>query len=607
MHADLPWNEVVHGQLPAIGPRRLKYRWFDILILVVMAPVLLLAVPRRGEAVTRVNGNFFAEDTYARGPEGGSNLFQGGVNLDIFPPTKKKIQARLSVRLNYTKSDEESLLNVSPVGNIGVDLSGEAYALNLQHNRFATVSTAAQLTETKISRAALSLSPKDLPRISTSFSRTESASGGSVTTSDTASIFGDYRYEWMNFRGGYSVDERISGGQAGQQSSSVFFGLGGSREIFPRTTLTGDYDYSRFTSESATGTETSTVGNAFRLSADTRPFAWLGFVGNFSRTDTDFDSPTATVTRITQQFSDISANLDPYSFLRLSATAGNRRFNDAQAPRSVNFTTLGASFNHRLREGILLGVNGSRSAEFDPAQGRNVSDNFGINSTMDLTQRISLRLNLSGNRSEFRTFVSTAGFNASGTPADRALFDDRPPGFTFFDVVNNDLYTKKSATLGDWVLTAHIDPITERYSVNKSVQVNAIPTDKTNVAVTYSSTASSERLDPGKIGNQNVNASLSYMANRRTSYGLSGTASLPEAGSSSYSATGTMAYRFRRGHQMSLNYSARQAAGRSDQAFSGTLGLALRKRASLEFSYSATQLFRNEQTDFFRVRFSKSF
>ena len=572
-----------------------------------MAQALVLATPERGEAITRVNGNYFFEDTIAKGPEDSSNLFQGGVNLDIRPPTKKKLQARLSVRLNYTKSEEDSLLNVSPVGNLGIDLSGEAYTLNLQHSRFATVSSAAQLTETTLSRVALSLSPKDLPRISTSISRTESATGGTVTTSDSASFFGDYRYKWMNFRGGYSTDERTSGGQAGQKSSSVLLGLGGSREILPKTTLTGDFDYSRFSSESATGLETSTVGNAFRLSADTRPFAWLGFAGNFSRTVTDFDTQTATVGRTTQQFSEVTANLDPYPFLRLSGTLGNRRFNDAETLRSVDFTTVAANFNRRVREGVLLGVSGSRSQESDPDQGENVTDNFGANATMDLTPRVAVRLNASVNRSEVRSFVSTKGFDASGTPADRVLFEDRPAGFTFFDVVNNDLYTKNSAAIGDWVLTAHIVPVMEKYSINKSMQVNATPTDKTNLAFVYSSNASSERLDIGSIGNQSLNASLTYLANRRTSYGLSGTASLPESGIKAASATGTMAYRFRRGHQMSLNYGARQAVGRLEQTFSGTLGLVLRKRVNLEFIYSATQLFREEQTDFFRVRFSKSF
>ncbi|MBI5576051.1 MAG: hypothetical protein HY896_06765 [Deltaproteobacteria bacterium] len=585
----------------------MKSGWLEILALAAAASLLTAAAPQRAEAITRVNGNFFLDDTYARGPRDDTRLFQGGVNLDLYPPTKKKIQARLSLRLNYTRSDEESVLNVSPVGNLGMDLSGEAFALNLQHSRFSTISSAAQLTETSNSRAALSLSPKDLPRLSASFSRTESATGGSVTSSDTASFFGDYRYKWMNFRGGYSNDRRTSGGQAGLESSTVLLGFGGSYEILPRTTLTGDYDYNRFSATSGAGQETATIGNAFRMSADTRPLPWLGFTGNYSRTDTDFDSPSAAVTRTTQQFSDVTANLDPYPFLRFSGTTGNRRFNDAQTMRSVDFVTYAANVSKQLREGVLLGASGSRSVESDPDQGRNVSDNFGVNSTMDLTQRISLRLNLNANRSESRTFVSTAGYNASGTLADRVLFDDRPPGFTYFDVVGNDLYTKNSTAIGDWVLTAHVEPVTESYSVNKSVQVNAIPTDKTNLALSYSSASSAERLDLGRIGNQNFNTSLSYMANRRTIYGLSGTVSLPETGRSSYSATGTMAYRFRRGHQMSLNYGARQAAGRSDHTFSGTLGLAFRKRVSLELAYSGTQLFREERTDFFRVRFSKSF
>jgi hypothetical protein len=236
-----------------------------------------------------------------------------------------------------------------------------------------------------------------------------------------------------------------------------------------------------------------------------------------------------------------------------------------------------------------------------------VSDNFGLNSTMDLTSRVSLRLNMSVNRSEQRTFVSTKQFDASGTLSDRAAFDNRPAGFTFLDVVNNDLYTKLSATIGDWSASVHIEPITRQYSVNKSLQISAIPTDKTGLTLYYSSSASSDSLDIGKIGNQSLNGTLTYQPNRRTSYGLSGTVSLPQEGKSSYSATGTMSYLFNRGHQLSLNYGTRQSGGRSEDTFSGSLGLSFRKRTRVEMTYSTTNPFKENRTNLYTVRFGKSF
>jgi hypothetical protein len=585
----------------------LEPRWAYLVTVATIVLLLALACSRRGEAATRFNGNFFLEETYAKGPEGDSSLFQGGLNLDIRPPTKKKLEARLSIRLNYTRSDKESLLNVSPVGNLGIDLSGAGYALNVNHSRFATISSAAQLTETSISRASLSLYPADLPRVTASVSRTESATGGTVTRSDYASFFGDYRYKWMNFRGLLSTDTRATGDQPEQRSDSVLLGAGGSYQVLPKTTLTGDVDFNRFSSESAAGFNTVTVGTTYRLSADTRPFTRLWFTGNFVRTTTDFDSPTATVSRTIQQFSDITGNLDPYPSFRFSTTVGNRRFNDAETFRSVDFTTYAATFHKRVRDGVLLGVVGSRSLESDPAQGKNITDNFGVNTTMDVTPRFALRLNFNVNRSEVRSFVSTKGFDASGTPAERVNFDDRPRGFTFFDLVNNDLYTKASNTPGDWTLTAHIEPITEKYSITKSAQVNAVVTDRTNLAFTYSSSASADGPDIGKTGSQSLNASLTYLANRRTNYGFTGTVSLPESGADAYSLTGTMAYRFSRGHHMSLNYGVREAAGTTDHTMSGTLGLIFRKRVSLELTYAGTKLYTDERTDFLRVRFSKSF
>jgi hypothetical protein len=223
---------------------------------------------------------------------------------------------------------------------------------------------------------------------------------------------------------------------------------------------------------------------------------------------------------------------------------------------------------------------------------------------MDLTPRASLRLNLSLARNEFPTFVRTESFNASGPLADRALFDDRPAGFTFFDTDNNDLYTKNLG-FGDWSAPAHIDPPSdERFSTSKSVQINLRPTDSTRAALYYSVNSSSDTLDLTAVGSQSFNGSFSWQANQRTSYGLTGTVAVPERGDTSYAGTATFSYRFFHRHSMNLSYGRRTTGENSSDNVAGTLRLALRKRSSLDMAYSASQVFQDEQTDFFRIGFT---
>lgn len=588
----------------------MKRLWPNILTFTLAAPVLLLAAPLRVEAITRVNGNFSLEETYASGPGGSSNLLEGGFNLDIIPQTKKNLRSRFSFPLRFSISDSENAVRSTPVGIFAVDVGGEGYNLNLQYGRTATVSSTAELTDSTISRAALSLMLPDLPRLFSSYSKTESTTGGITTETDAVSLFSDYRYKWVNVRGGYTGTGRSSGNTAPLTSSSILFGIGGNYEIVPRTTLTADYDFNQFTSELSGGGETVTTTNAFRMNADSRPLEWFGVGGNFTKNITAFDSGTSD-----QQFAELTATLYPTYNLRFFTSVGNRAFNDLQQERDVTFTTVGAAFTDRLLEKMLLGVNVSRSYEMDPIQGDNIRDNLGLNLIMDFTPRIAVRASVNVNRNENEEFISAKRFDAAGTLADRDALAADPsrnlqPGFVFFDIVNNDLYTllvpfDPLTSPAVWSLPTHL--VTEQFSVSKNIQVNLIPTDKTGLVLSYVSNASSDTLDIAKIGNQSLNGSFTYTPNRRTNYSLSGTTTLPEAGSASYSGTATMSYRFFRRHQMNLSYAQQFSAGRTTDTLSGTLALALRKRTGLDIIFSSSQLFEEDQRYFVKVRFIKSF
>jgi hypothetical protein len=578
----------------------------NILLFAGMIIAAILLSPREARALTRWGGSFFAEDTVASSADESTNLFQTGVNLEIRPPVKKKLDTRFNVRLDYTNADGERLWNVSPLGNLGVDLAGDSYILNLQHTRTATVTTAAELVENKTSRFSLSLFPVYWPRMTFSYSTLETSVGGLDSSSDNLSLYGDYRFRWLNTRAGFTRNTRETGGTS-SSSDALFFGLGGNYEILPLTVLTGDFDISRFSSETTQGSETVTLTKAFRLGLNSRPIEWFGLTGNFTWDTTDADLDTGDLTT-TSRYADLTGTVYPFYGLRFWTTVGNRTFDDVSGKRSIDFITVGTGWDGRLHEKITLGVLLSRTSETDPEQGDNVRDNLGVNSTMDLTPRTSMRLNLNVTRNEFPTFVSTEGFDASGPLADRVLFDDRPAGFTFFDTDNNDLYTKNSVLPGDWSAPVPVDPPSdERFSTTKSVQLNMRPTDNTSAVLFYTVNNSSDTLDLLGVGSQNFNGSFTWQPNRRTSYGLTGTMSVPESGDTAHAGTAALSYRFLRRHTMSLSYGRRTAGGESSDNISGTLRLALRKRSTLDMTYSAAQVFQEEQTDFFRIRFNHAF
>ncbi|MBC8316261.1 MAG: hypothetical protein H8E41_00015, partial [Desulfobulbaceae bacterium] len=256
---------------------------YIILFFAVILQGMNVLLPSTVEAITRWNGSFSLGDTYAENPEGKTNLFQGAINLDIKPSTKKRLDSRFNIRVNFTDSDKESIWNVSPIGNLGVDVRGERYSVNVKHSNYANITTTADLVETQISRAALTLEPENLPRIVSSYSTTTTGSDGAETQSDTFSFFSDYRYKWMDFRGGYSKHERSSEGQKSSTSDSLYFGAGGSYEVLPRTMLSGNFEINYDTNNSSSGFKSTTESRVFRISANSRPLEWFSLDGNFNK------------------------------------------------------------------------------------------------------------------------------------------------------------------------------------------------------------------------------------------------------------------------------------------------------------------------------------
>jgi hypothetical protein len=575
------------------------------------ALVLALFGAVTAEAYTRWDGRYFLENAYASRPDSDSNLFQTGVNLSIRPPTKKSLKTRLNIRLDYTNADGDALWNLSPIGNLGVDLAGDSFALNLQHTRTATITTDAELVENKTSRVALSLSPRHWPRLSTSYSRLENTIDGvDTSTSDLYSLYTDYDFRrWLSVRAGYNYQQRSAGSSNDVVSDSTLFGVGVNRQLMARTQLTGDVNFTRATSDSDGGFSTSSDSYGLRLGIDSRPSPWLGIGAHYSTDSAESSSsstPAAVTTR--SRYADLTGSVYPLYGVRFWSTVGNRNFSGGTQNRSVDYYTLGGSVSRDVSDTVAMNLTGSRTFESDPGQGDNTRDSLGLNTLLDLTSRASLRFNLNVSRNEFPTFVSTEGFDASEPLINRDNFDNEPAGFTFFDTDNNDLYTKNSILFADWSEPVRIDPPSdEKFFVSKSLQASLRPTDKLNLTLYYTLSSSADTLDLLESERKALNASLSYQPNRRTSYSLTGNHSSAAAGSGTYNGSLNVNYRLLRGHQINSSYGRRFGDDESSDTFTTNLRLVFRKRNNLELTYAGTQMFQDDQTEFFRVRYSHSF
>ena len=576
----------------------------------VLAVALALLIVDPAAAYTPWNGLYFLENTYATKPDSSTNLFKTGANLSFRPPTKKSLDARVNIRLDYTNADGESLWNLSPIGNLGVDLAGDNYSVNLQHLRTATVTTDAELVESMTYRASLTLFPDYWPRITTSYSHLEQVTDGENTsTSDLYSIYADYDFrKWLNFRAGYDFQTRSTGVSNPIESNSMLFGIGINREILPRTLLVGDVNFTRNTSDSDGGFSSSTNNYGLRLGIDSRPTPWVGLSGHFSTDTASSESRAAQDVTTTSRFYDLTATVYPLHGVRVWSTVGNRTFDGETDRRSVDFVTLGGGVNRDLGEKVSLNLSATRTMESDPDQGDNTRDSLGLNSLLDLTPRVSLRFNLNVSRNEFPGFVRIEGFDVSGPLADRDIHDNELAGFTFFDTDNNDLYTKNSILFADWSAPVRLDPPTdEKFIITKSLQGNLQVTDNMSLILYYSINSSADTLDLLEIDRQTLNGSLIYQPNRRTSYSLTGNYSSSASGSNNYNGTFSVNYRFIRGNQLSLSYGLRNFNEETADTFTGSLRLALRKHNNIELVYGGTEMFKDDQTDFIRVRYTHSF
>ncbi len=578
-------------------------RCYNIPPIAVIIPFLLFACPPGAAAATRVSGNYFLEETNASGPQGSTDLVVGGINFNIEPKTAKRLYLRFSVPLTFEISHGERNTKAAPIGKFGADLGGEWFTLSFQYGRYATISSSAQLIESTSSRAAFSLAVPDLPRLSVNYSKTDTTTGSVSSQVDGYSVFSDYRFKAVNFRAGHFSSTTVTGDSAPYRYSSLLLGMGGNYEVLPMTVFTFDDDYNRYTMGRSGDGETTSTTNTLRMSAGSRPFEWFSLGGNFFRTVSRYAEAGST----DQQSKELSASVNPSHNLTLSTTTGIRSFTDGGIRRNVDYRTVGAAFSDRIIETVLLGLTASRFYNSDPTQGKEITDNYGVNAVMDVRPGVSATAMIGVSKSENREFVSVKQYDAYGTLAQRANYDDRPPGFTFFDVVNNDLYTKNSAAIGDWSLPVHIDPVTKHYGINKNLQVNMVPTDKTSLSLAYSSSFSSDKPDLSGTGSRSWRGFLTWMPNRRVSYSIYRTLSVSENGSRANATSATMSYHFFRGHQLNMIYSRQESGGRIVDAFSGILGLTIGRRTSMQIVYAVSQWGREDETTFFKAGITQSF
>ena len=576
--------------------------WLGLLTL-----ALVFAAP--AGAASLWTGRFFIDGTRVTNPETESNLLKSGVVLSVTPPVKYGLNFRINARLDYAYANGEDVLNFLPLGFLSMDLSKETWSASLQHQRSITITTAAQLVENLSSRLAFNYFARNGLRLQTSLSRLETdADGRGTSVRDQFFLFANYPWRWFTFRSGYNQQVRRSDGGQSITSKNLQFGVALNAQILPRTSLVGDIDLNRFASDTTSGFETNTARQALRLGLNSRPLRWFGVDANYSRDNTDFDSQAVEDGTNFSRFVNATATLYPAPALRFWTTLGNRLFDDQFTRRDIDFWTLASSWNPRVTRTIRFDFLLSRTIETDPLQGDNIRTAFVSNSTFELVPLTTLRWNLNITRNEVPSFQTTESPDAAGPLTDRVLYDAEPAGFTFLDTDNLDLYTKNSATIADWSAPVRIEPtVTEPYFVNRNVQLRSTLTRKLSLVLFYGATSSSEQLELTRIEGYNVRGTLAYRPNRRTGYTLTSTSSHPEFTDASRTTILTFTYSSLRGHRLNLNFGGREFADDVDYTFSGNLRLDLRRRNALEITYSSARFLSDLQSDFLRVRYTRSF
>lgn len=571
------------------------------------AVLVIMAAPSEGEASTKVSGNFSLQSAISS--EGNRPmLLESGVNLQLIPALRK-VNTRINIplRFTYTSTSEEAQL--SPTGNFGVDMTGESYNLNLQYGRFISVSNQAELTDSRIYQAGLSLMPAELPKLFATVSRTESTTSGKATGADTATVFANYNYWRTDFSTGYTITKFTP---TDQLASTVNFRLARVTEIVRSTTLATAYDFSHFVTDyNNTGQEniTSTT-HTFNIGLNSTPIEWLNLNANYYLSNAD-----SSATKSNQQVIELTPSFLLLPNLKFSPSTGIRSFDDAGRRRNVRFYGAAADYSASLQEKILLGLHLSRFYENDPEQGQDIRDKFGLNSVLDLFPGVAVRFNFDILRRDNAEFVNTRFFDASGTLAERdalAAFgssSNLTSGYIFFDSVLNDLYTlidpATASTAAVWSAPVHFEPIRAEFTVTKNIKINMIPTERTTLSLDYTSSAQSDRLDVSKIGSQTINGAFTYMPNRRTNINLSGTASYPEGETRRYSVVGGVSYYFLRGQNLNLSFS--YPTGDKGGTLFGGFSIPLRKRANFGITYSISKFLANEQNYYVNFILTKSF
>ena len=576
--------------------------WLGLLALAVA-----VSVPVRASSLW--NGRFFIDGTRVTNEENESNLLKTGVVLTLTPPIKYGLDFRINMRGDYAYANGNDVFNFLPLGFLSLDLSGETWSATLQHQRAVTITTAAELVDNISSRLAFNYFARNGVRLQTSLARLETATGGrGSSVRDQFFAFADYPWRWFTFRTGYNQQVRRNQGGQDLTSKNLQFGVGLNAQLLPRTHLVGDFDFNRFASDTTSGFETNTARQGYRLGLNSRPTRWFGLDMNYTRDNTNFDSQAVEAGTNFSRFTSITGTLYAAPALRFWSTLGNRLFDDQFSRRDIDFLTVAGSWNLRASRTVDFDFLLSRTIEEDPLQGDNIRTAFVSNSTFELVPLTTLRFNLNVTRNELPAFQTTQNPDASGPLTDRVLYDDRPAGFTFLDTDNLDLYTKNSATLADWSEAVRIEPtVSEPYFVNRNIQLRSTLTRKMSLILYYGATSSSEQLDLTRVEGYNVRGTLAYRPNRRTGYTLTSTSSHPEFGDASRTSIFTFTYSSLRGHRLNLNFGGREFADDVDYTFTGNLRLNLRRRNAIEITYSSTRFLADDQSDFLRVRYTRSF
>ncbi len=571
------------------------------------AGCLLLVTPVPSPALIRWSGDLTSEYSAADNNIDRTYLLQSYFGITARPPRKRLLDTRLNLRLSYFDANGDTRFDTNPLGTVGFRVAGDGFQLDAQQLRSASLTTLGQLINNRTRRVSLSIGPSDWPRLFATFNQYEtSLSSHSKQRNHTWTVTIDHTAGPLYLHAGYYRQVQNPGVTDERSSDNTRVGATYQRSIARTTRMNLAIDLDRHTT--STSDRLDTIGDlrTMRIGLTSRPRTWM--LLDFSLLDERTETRKGPGGTYWSRNYDLTGSLYPWPSTRLYSTVGNRGFDDDFAQRDVDYVIVGSTWTTELTRSASFSLSASHTTESDPRRGTNQRDYGALNSDLYVSPRMRAHLNLSTTHNSSPGFIDPARYDGAGDFTGRNAFDDSFAGFTYYATDLGQVFTKRSAAFADWSEGVFVEiPTVRQYRNSLTLQIDAVPSQKSRLSLHYSLDTQADRLRLGGDASQTWSGSLSYQATRRAGFTMTGVRSSSAFGSSRSSWTATLNTTTIRRHRLSLSYGSRGSSGSGGRQAALTLSLMLPRGSQLDLIGSVREPLSSRADSFWRARYVNTF